>query len=122
MELRINRVRINRARPVDTNNVRFQCLFCVCRKRRVKGKVEAIDFTSLRTSSGQARWPYETVPNGTISRPSEGGRKLPCEGRFSSSRFTLHVDDESAVFTRTRRLRRYVNIVDHDVAPPTWLK
>ena len=30
---------------------------------------------SPRTSSGQASWPYETVPNGTISSPSEGGRK-----------------------------------------------
>ena len=41
--------------------------------RGVKGK--AIDFTSHRTSSGQASWPYETVPNGTILSPSEGGRK-----------------------------------------------
>ena len=40
-----------------------------------KGKGKAIDFTSPRTSSGQASWPYETVPNGTISSPSEGGRK-----------------------------------------------
>ena len=41
--------------------------------RYEKGK--AIDFTSLRTSSGQASWPYEMVPIGTISSPSEGGRK-----------------------------------------------
>ena len=40
---------------------------------RVKGK--AIDFTSPRTSSGQASQPYGTVPNGTISSPSDGGRK-----------------------------------------------
>ena len=38
-----------------------------------KGK--AIDFTSPRTSSGQASWPYETVPNGKISSPFEGERK-----------------------------------------------
>ena len=40
-----------------------------------KGKGKAIDFTSPRTSSGQASRPYETVPIGTISSPSEGGRK-----------------------------------------------
>ena len=40
-----------------------------------KGKGKATDFTSPRTSSGQASWPYEMVPNGTISSPSEGGRK-----------------------------------------------
>ena len=39
----------------------------------VKGK--AIDFMSLRTSSGQARQPYEMVASGTILSPSEGGRK-----------------------------------------------
>ena len=32
-------------------------------------------FTSPRTSSGQAGWPYETVPIGTILSPSAGGRK-----------------------------------------------
>ena len=36
---------------------------------------KAIDFTSPRTSSGQASQPYETVLIGTISSPSEGGRK-----------------------------------------------
>ena len=41
----------------------------------VKGKGKAIDFTSPRTSSGQASRPYEMVPIGTISSPSEGGRK-----------------------------------------------
>ena len=40
---------------------------------QLKGK--AIDFTSPRTSSGQASWPYETVPYGKILSPSEGGRK-----------------------------------------------
>ena len=30
---------------------------------------------SPRTSSGQATWPYETVPIRTISNTSEGGRK-----------------------------------------------
>ena len=39
------------------------------------GKGKAADFTSPRTNSGQASWPYETVPNRTISSPSEGGRK-----------------------------------------------
>ena len=39
----------------------------------VKGK--AIDFTSPRTSSGQASWPYETVSIRTISSPAQGGRK-----------------------------------------------
>ena len=38
-----------------------------------KGK--GIDFTSPRTSSGQTSQPYETVPIGTISSPSVGGRK-----------------------------------------------
>ena len=35
-----------------------------------KGSIDllkAVDFTSPRTSSGQASWPCETVPNGTIS-------------------------------------------------------
>ena len=36
---------------------------------------KAIDLTSPKTSSGQASRPYETVPIGTISSPSEGGRK-----------------------------------------------
>ena len=36
---------------------------------------KSIDFTSPRTSSGQASQPYETVPIGTILSPSEGGRK-----------------------------------------------
>ena len=44
-------------------------------KFRDKGKGKAIDFTSPRTSSGQASRPYEMVPVGTISRSSEGGRK-----------------------------------------------
>ena len=39
------------------------------------GKGKAADFPSPRTSSGQASWPYEMVPNRTISSPSEGGRK-----------------------------------------------
>ena len=40
------------------------------------GKGEAIDFTSPRTSSGQASQSYEMVPIGTIVSPSEGfGRK-----------------------------------------------
>ena len=41
----------------------------------VGGKSNAIAFTSLRTSSGPASWPYETVPIGTILSPSEGVRK-----------------------------------------------
>ena len=44
-------------------------------KKSVKGKGKAIDFTSPRTSSDQACQPYETVPSGTISSLSEGGRK-----------------------------------------------
>ena len=40
---------------------------------------KAIDFTSPRTSSGQASWPYEMVPYGTILSPSEGGRKPRAE-------------------------------------------
>ena len=39
------------------------------------GRGKAIDFTSPRSSSGQASQPYEMVPIGTISSPSEGGRK-----------------------------------------------
>ena len=42
---------------------------------RDTGEGKAIDFTSPRTSSGQASWPYEMVPIRTISSPSEGGRK-----------------------------------------------
>ena len=42
-------------------------------KQNLIGK--GIDFTSSRTSSSQASRPYETVPIGTISSPSEGGRK-----------------------------------------------
>ena len=34
-----------------------------------------MNFTSPRTSSNQASWPYETVQSGTILIPSEGGRK-----------------------------------------------
>ena len=49
--------------------------FNLLKSLELKGKGKAIDFTSPRTSSGQASWPYETVPNGTISSPSEGGRK-----------------------------------------------
>ena len=41
----------------------------------VRGIGKAIDFRSPRTSSGQASWPYETVPIGTNLSPSEGGRK-----------------------------------------------
>ena len=52
-----------------TVTVRATVTLCV----KVKGK--AIDFTSPRTSSGQASRPYEMVPIGTISSPSEGGRK-----------------------------------------------
>ena len=48
---------------------------------RVKGK--AINFTSLRTSSGQASQPYETVQNVTFSSPSEGGRKAQGENHQS---------------------------------------
>ena len=44
-------------------------------KNILKVKVKPLIFTSPRTSSGQASRPYETVPIGTISSPSEGGRK-----------------------------------------------
>ena len=42
---------------------------------RLSSLKKVIDFTSPRTSSGQASWPYETVPIQTILSPSEGGRK-----------------------------------------------
>ena len=46
---------------------------------KIPGKGKAIDFTSPRTSSGQAIRPYEMVPIRTILSPSEGGRKSPGE-------------------------------------------
>ena len=73
---------------------------------------------SPRTSSGQASSPYETVPNGTISSPSEGGRKPRGELKtlkhaLSSINFSMNEEVSRSLKTKRKKYHSHVAIYVH---------